>query len=62
MRATRLANRILMATLMMIAFLIMAAPMEELTTVQFVTAKIGATAMGWSVWKLARLLDAEGRI
>lgn len=53
MRTTRLINRIFIGIGIFIALLIIAAPMEELTTAQFVTAKVGGAIFAYALGSIA---------
>lgn len=53
MKTTRLINRIILGIGIFIALLIIAAPMEELTTAQFVTAKAGGAIFAYALGGIA---------
>lgn len=53
MKTTRLINRIILGIGIFIALLIIAAPMEELTTAQFVTAKAGGAILAYALGGIA---------
>lgn len=62
MRELRIANRFACAIAIMVIFLILAAPMEQLTTLQFCVAKFGAMLGAWCLWKVIVTLHAENKI
>lgn len=53
MKTTRLINRIILGVGIFVALLIIAAPMEELTTAQFVTAKAGGAIFAYALGGIA---------